>query len=40
MALIDNNPSQPALTDAQKNERVAANIKKIWPDRQKFNGML
>jgi len=29
MALIDNNPSQPTLTDAQKNERVAANIKKI-----------
>jgi len=29
MALIDNDPTQPTLTDDQKNERAAASIMRI-----------
>jgi hypothetical protein len=29
MALVDSSPSQPTLTDAQKNERAASAIKQI-----------
>jgi hypothetical protein len=29
MALVDNEPTQPALTDAQKNERAASTIMRI-----------